>query len=106
MACSGYGNTGPANAVALTEAAAESTAPGETTPIVVKTLASDLREPWGMDFLPDGSVLVTEKSGALYLFDPDSWERQLIDNVPASVEAGQGGGVLEAAEVRVGPVGF
>lgn len=91
FACSGYGDAGPADAVALTEAAATSTAPGEKTPIVVKTLVSDLREPWGMDFLPDGSVLVTEKSGELSRFSPDSWQRQAITNVPASVEAGQGG---------------
>ncbi|MEP1593618.1 MAG: PQQ-dependent sugar dehydrogenase, partial [Halieaceae bacterium] len=60
-------------------------------PLIVKTLFSDLREPWGMDFLPDGRLLVTEKSGVLSIFDPNDWQRQLVSNLPASAEAGQGG---------------
>jgi aldose sugar dehydrogenase len=91
FACAGYGDSGPANSVALQEADAQSNAPGAASPLIVKTLFSDLREPWGMDFLPDGRLLVTEKSGALSIFNPQDWQRQRVTNLPASAEAGQGG---------------
>lgn len=91
FACAGHGDRGPAGAVALKEADAHSSAPGAATPLIVKTLADDLREPWGMDFLPDGRLLITEKSGTLNLFGPEDWQRQLVTNLPASAEAGQGG---------------
>ena len=32
----------------------------------LETVASDIQIPWGMTWLPDGSMLVTEKSGILY----------------------------------------
>ena len=37
----------------------------------VNTVAS-FNEPWAMAILPDGRLLVTEKAGALKLFDPVS----------------------------------
>jgi glucose/arabinose dehydrogenase len=79
VACAGNGDTGPTSAVALKEADAHSTAPGQATPVIVKTLVSDLREPWG------------EKAGTLSSFSPQDWQRQQITNVPVSAEAGQGG---------------
>ena len=91
VACAGYGDTGPTSAVALKEADAHSTAPGLVTPVIVKTLVNDLREPWGMDFLPDGRLLLTEKAGTLSIFSPQDWQRQQITNVPVAAEAGQGG---------------
>ncbi len=48
-------------------------------------------EPWAMTFLPDGRLLVTEKAGALRLYDPKRNSTGAINGVPAVVHAGQGG---------------
>ena len=32
----------------------------------LQTVASDIAIPWGMTWLPDGALLITEKSGVLY----------------------------------------
>ena len=48
-------------------------------------------EPWAMTFLPDGRLLVTEKSGKLKLFNPTTRTAGDIAGVPAVAYAGQGG---------------
>ena len=48
-------------------------------------------EPWAMTFLPDGRLVVTEKPGALRLYDPKRNSTGAISGVPAVVHAGQGG---------------
>lgn len=48
-------------------------------------------EPWAMTFLPDGSLLVTEKAGKLVHFDPASGKHGEISGVPAVAYGGQGG---------------
>ena len=45
--------------------------------------------PWGIDFLPDESMLVTEKSGTLYHIV--NGKKTAIKNVPAVYNRGQGG---------------
>ncbi len=59
--------------------------------IALVTVVEGLDEPWGMDFLPDRRLLVTEKSGALKRIDPASGAIDLIEGVPESVAPGQGG---------------
>jgi glucose/arabinose dehydrogenase len=49
----------------------------------------NLNIPWGMDFLPDGSIIFTEKSGELYIFKDG--EKTEIKNVPEVYARGQGG---------------
>jgi aldose sugar dehydrogenase len=39
----------------------------EKAKIVVETVARDLDHPWGMAFLPDGRMLVTEHPGRLHI---------------------------------------
>ncbi len=48
-------------------------------------------EPWAMSFLPDGTLLVTEKRGRLLHYDLDSRTKSQIAGVPTVAYGGQGG---------------
>jgi len=58
-------------------------------PYTLELIVGDLTNPWGMAFLPDGSILIAEKSGTLILFKEG--QRKRISNPPESVVIGQGG---------------
>ena len=57
----------------------------------VVTLTQDLEQPWGMAFLPDGRLLITERPGRLRVFANGRLERAPIGGVPRVVASGQGG---------------
>ena len=59
--------------------------PKYTTEIVVP----NLKIPWGMAFLPDGSILITEKAGQLIHFKNGA--KTVIKNCPKVSARGQGG---------------
>ncbi|HXE56976.1 MAG TPA: PQQ-dependent sugar dehydrogenase [Gemmatimonadales bacterium] len=61
----------------------------QTGPVAVERLAS-LEHPWGMAYLPDGRLLVTEKPGRLRLFG-DGKLSPPVAGVPEVVFRGQGG---------------
>lgn len=46
--------------------------------------------PWSMAFLPSGKILVSQKKGAMVLFDPRNGAKQTLAGTPAVVSAGQG----------------
>lgn len=63
----------------------------ESEPVLkVDVIADGLDSPWGLALLPDGRMLVTERSGALYLMD-DRGQRTRIENVPDAFVKLQGG---------------
>lgn len=62
----------------------------------VTRVTEGLEQPWGMTFLPDGDILVTEQSGRLSRVDPDSGERTGISGVP-EVHYERQAGLLDVA---------
>ncbi len=57
----------------------------------VVTVASGLQNPWGMTFLPDGRLLVTEKPGRLRVVRADGTLSEPVAGIPAVDARGQGG---------------
>jgi glucose/arabinose dehydrogenase len=58
---------------------------------VIETVAGGLSHPWAMVFLPDGDLLVTERSGRLRRISNGQLQQEAIGNVPDLYIAGQGG---------------
>lgn len=57
----------------------------------VVTVARGLEHPWGLAFLPDGRMLVTERPGRLRIVERDGRLSAPLSGVPAVVGEGQGG---------------
>ncbi|PQV47395.1 glucose/arabinose dehydrogenase [Jejuia pallidilutea] len=56
---------------------------------VTEVVVPELDIPWGMEFLPDGSMLITEKAGTLIHFKDD--KKTIINGLPKVYVRGQGG---------------
>jgi aldose sugar dehydrogenase len=57
----------------------------------LETVVADLDTPWGMTWLPDGRMLVTEKPGRLRLVENGRLQPLPIAGIPAVFSGGQGG---------------
>src|SRR6187431_2950214 len=55
------------------------------------TLSRGLEQPWGMAFLPDGRMLISERPGRLRVFANGKLEPMPLPGVPRVVASGQGG---------------
>ncbi len=76
----------------LVAGAAHGAAAAATPPPTVATFTSGLKQPWGMAFLPDGRVLVTQKGGELVIVSADGKRVGApVGGVPEVNSAGQGG---------------
>ena len=56
-----------------------------------EAFATGLDSPWGMAFLPDGRLLVTEKVGNLRIIDTDGNVSDPVEGLPEVCVCGQGG---------------
>ena len=65
--------------------------PSEKGPVRVITVAKGLDAPWGLAFLPDGRMLVTERAGRLRIVDKDGTLSPPLGGLPEICECGQGG---------------
>ncbi|MGO4525770.1 PQQ-dependent sugar dehydrogenase [Microvirga sp. 2MCAF35] len=59
--------------------------------VIVETLARNLENPWGLAFLPDNRMLVTERPGRLRIIDADGALSEPIQGLPKIAARGQGG---------------
>lgn len=57
----------------------------------LETVTNAASVPWGMTWLPDGNMLVTDRSGELYLISESDNTEQTINGVPEVWASGQGG---------------
>jgi glucose/arabinose dehydrogenase len=78
-------------AASMTVMAKETTIESKDGPIKVEVVADGLDEPWGMAFLPDGRLLVTEKPGTLRIVAKDGTVSDPLKGVPEVIANGQGG---------------
>ena len=62
----------------------------EAGPITVGEVVSGLTHPWGMAFLPDGRLLVTERGGNLHVVSTDG-KMSPVAGTPTVYAQGQGG---------------
>lgn len=63
----------------------------ETGHIQIKTIAEGLENVWGMAFLPDGSMLVTERAGRMRIVSAEGKVGEPLRGLPPIVAKGQGG---------------
>jgi glucose/arabinose dehydrogenase len=52
---------------------------------------SELNEPWAIILLPDQRLLISEKAGALLIFNPQTQQKIAVAGVPKVAYGGQGG---------------
>ena len=57
----------------------------------VDTLFTEFENPWGMTWLPDGRMLVTEKKGEILVFKDDKFTGEKLTGVPAISDVNQAG---------------
>jgi aldose sugar dehydrogenase len=66
-------------------------APVKKLAITVETVAKNLEHPWGLQLLPDGRMLVTERPGRMRIIDATGKVMQPVTGLPTVWAAGQGG---------------
>lgn len=68
----------------------DSAGPAGNVPIRVETVVAGLEVPWGLAFLPDGGMLVTERPGRVRLVREGRLMAEPVARVPAAAD-GEGG---------------
>jgi glucose/arabinose dehydrogenase len=54
-------------------------------------VVAEFDEPWAIEVMPDGRMLVTETKGQLFIVGPDGSKSRAVSNVPDVAYGGQGG---------------
>jgi aldose sugar dehydrogenase len=78
-------------AIAEAAVAEERVVDSQQGPVHVSSVAGGLQHPWGLAFLPNGSMLVTERVGRLRIVSPQGKVSAPLTGVPAVFAEGQGG---------------
>ncbi len=93
FACACGGGGSPASAPSPSPAPTPAPSPAPAPPSAqLSTLNSKLQSPWGLVFLPDGEMLVTQKAGSIVRLSADGRSTvATLTGVPAVAASGQGG---------------
>ncbi|MGM0589575.1 MAG: PQQ-dependent sugar dehydrogenase [Bacteroidota bacterium] len=57
----------------------------------MNTIIESIDVPWGMAWLPDGDMLITERDGALYVYSEGTLRREPVNGLPEISAFSQGG---------------
>ncbi|HBF08122.1 MAG: PQQ-dependent sugar dehydrogenase [Pseudomonadota bacterium] len=60
-------------------------------PLMLESVVTGLEHPWGLAFIDENRVLVTERTGQLYLIDIEDQELKTVAGLPEVYAQGQGG---------------
>jgi glucose/arabinose dehydrogenase len=63
----------------------------DTVAVHAQSIAGGLENPWGLDFLPGGEAIVTERPGRIRILSRDGQLSEPLDGVPEVLARGQGG---------------
>ena len=74
-----------------TDAAAQDPTASQQATFELVTVVSGLEHPWGMAFLPDESIIVTERPGRVRIVRDGQLDPEPIEGVPPVYASGQGG---------------
>lgn len=74
-----------------TDLSNNNTDPVEAAKIKAELVNSELKNPWGMAFLPDGKILITEKEGRIVLLENGAITNSDVSGGPQAKVQGQGG---------------
>lgn len=77
--------------LSLTALAQKPTVRTDAGDVKVHKVADNLDHPWGMAFLPDGRLLVTERAGTLRILEKDNTLSEPLKGTPKVFAQGQGG---------------
>jgi aldose sugar dehydrogenase len=75
----------------IAKPAAETTVQSEKHAFKLETVVEGVKAPWSVAFLPDGRMLVTEKSGQLRIVEKGQLQAAPVGGTPAVWAKGQGG---------------
>ena len=75
----------------LSTAVAAQTFSSDKTEFRIETVAQGLEHPWSLAFLPDGTMLVTEREGRLRRIENGNLVQEPVRGLPDLVASGQGG---------------
>lgn len=76
---------------ATTDTNTETQNPAQAVSVKDSTVYNKLINPWGMTWLPDGRLLVTERSGEILVFKNDKYTGEKLTGLPEVWSKGQGG---------------
>ena len=65
--------------------------------VKIVTVAGGLEYPWGMDFLPNGDILLSEREGRLRIIRRGVLDPRPIDGLPDNIYVAGQGGLLDVA---------